>query len=258
MASQIIRIAAVGDIHFGKGSRGAFQPVFERINQQADLLVLCGDLTNHGLPEEAQLLAQDLSLSVKIPVVAVLGNHDHESDHGAEVAAILGASGVQVLEGEACEVRGVGFAGTKGFGGGFGQRMLSPFGEPGVKRFVQEALQESLKLESALARLRTEHRFALLHYSPIAATVAGEPPEIYPFLGCSRLEEPLNRYPLTAVFHGHAHHGQLSGKTQAGISVYNVSYPLLLADNAQRPFHLHEVSVSEITADSAAARPAVS
>ena len=244
MTTDTLHVAALGDIHFGKSSRGTLQPVLELISDEADVLVLCGDLTNHGLPEEAQLLAQELSSSVKVPIVAVLGNHDYETDHGSEISTILTNIGVNVLEGEACEIRGIGFAGTKGFGGGFGQRMLSPFGEAGVKRFVQEALSEALKLESALARLRSEHRFAVLHYSPIVSTVEGEPLEIYPFLGCSRLEEPLNRYPLTAVFHGHAHHGQREGKTHSGVSVFNVSYPLLLAQNPQRPFHLHELHVT--------------
>lgn len=244
MTTDTMHVAALGDLHFGKGSRGILQPVLELISDEADVLALCGDLTNHGLPEEALLLAQELSSAVKIPIVAVMGNHDYENEHGAEIVATLTNIGVHVLEGEVCEIRGIGFAGTKGFGGGFGQRMLSPFGEAGVKRFVQEALNESLKLESALSRLRTEHRFAMLHYSPVSDTVEGEPLEIYPFLGCSRLEEPLNRYPLTAVFHGHAHHGQLTGKTRGGVDVFNVSYPLLLSSNPQRPFHLHEIHVT--------------
>lgn len=250
MAADTLVVASLGDLHFGKSSRGHLQPLFERIADAADILTLCGDLTNHGLEEEGQLLAQELSASLNIPVVAVLGNHDYESGHGSAIAEALTKIGVHVLEGEACEIRGIGFAGVKGFGGGFGQRMLSPFGEEAVKRFVQEALGESLKLESALARLRTPHRFAVLHYSPIAATVEGEPPEIFPFLGCSRLEEPLNRYPLDAVFHGHAHHGKPAGKTQSGVPVYNVSYPLMLHLNPDRPFHLQEVAMTPVEGQS--------
>jgi Icc-related predicted phosphoesterase len=244
MVADKLFVASLGDLHFGKTSRGSLQPLLERIADEADILALCGDLTNHGFEEEGQLLAQELSASLNIPVVAVLGNHDHESGQGHGIAEALTKIGVHILEGDACEVRGIGFAGVKGFGGGFGQRMLSPFGEEGVKRFVQEALAESLKLEAALARLRTPHRFALLHYSPIVATIDGEPLEIFPFLGCSRLEEPLNRYPLDAVFHGHAHHGKPTGKTQSGVPVYNVSYPLMMHLNPERPFHLQEVAAA--------------
>jgi Icc-related predicted phosphoesterase len=149
-----------------------------------------------------------------------------------------------VLDGSACEVLGIGFAGVKGFAGGFGPRVLAPWGETTIKQFVQESLNEALKLETALSRLRTERRYALLHYAPIQATVEGEPLEIYPFLGCSRLEEPLNRFPLDGVFHGHAHHGQPRGKTQSGVPVHNVAHSLLKRLNAERPFHLEEVAVN--------------
>jgi Icc-related predicted phosphoesterase len=216
-------VAAVGDVHYGSGHP---VPNLAQLATGADVLVLCGDLTDRGLPDEAQQLARDLA-SVSVPVVAVLGNHDYESDRADEVRHILTSARVNVLDGEICEVGGVGFAGAKGFGGGFGRGTLQSWGEPTVKSFVQEAMDETLKLEKALARLRTEHIIAVLHYSPVQSTVEGEPIEIFPFLGSSRLEEPINRYPVTAAFHGHAHRGTLEGKTQAGKPVYNVSLPLL-------------------------------
>jgi len=243
MAEKIIRIAAVGDIHFGKNAAGTLQPLFTQISQSADVLVLAGDLTDYGLPEEAQLLAKELTAAVRIPIVAVLGNHDFESGQQKAVADVLSTAGVKMLDGEACEVLGVGFAGVKGFAGGFGQRVLAPWGEATVKLFVREALDEALKLESALSRLRTEHRFAVLHYAPIQDTVEGEPLEILPFLGCSRLEEPLNRYPLTAVFHGHAHHGTYEGKTKSGVPVFNVAHSLMQRRTPERPFHYQEVTL---------------
>lgn len=238
------RIAAVGDLHYGKSSQGVLQPLFAQISQAADILLLLGDLTDYGHLDEAAGLAKELSAAVKIPTVAVLGNHDYESGHEAEVRQILEQVEVIVLDGEACEVLGIGFAGVKGFCGGFGQRVLAPWGEKVVKQFVQEAIQEALKLESALSRLRTEHRFALLHYAPIAATVENEPLEIYPFLGCSRLEEPLNRFPLNGVFHGHAHHGGQQGQTKSGVPVYNVSLPLMQHISPERPFHLEEIAAA--------------
>jgi Icc-related predicted phosphoesterase len=248
MSKKKVRLAAIGDLHFGKGSVGSWQPLFAQIAQSADLLVLSGDLTDYGLAEEAHLLAKELSSAVRIPIVAVLGNHDYESGYQKEVTEILSVSGVKVLDGEACEVLGIGFAGVKGFAGGFGQRVLASWGEMAVKHFVKEALDEALKLESALSRLRTQHRFAVLHYAPIQATVEGEPLEILPFLGCSRLEEPLNRYPLTGVFHGHAHHGQYEGKTKSGVPVYNVAHSLMQRRTPERPFHLQEIMVTEESA----------
>jgi len=216
-------IAAVGDLHYGSG-----QPVpsLAELCTGADVLVLCGDLTDHGLPDEAHQLAKDLG-GVHIPVVAVLGNHDYESGHEDEVRQILTSARATVLDGEACEIGGVGFAGAKGFAGGFGRGTLQSWGERAVKVFVQEAIDEALKLEKALARLRTPQIVAVLHYAPVQATVEGEPVEIFPFLGSSRLEEPLNRYSVAATFHGHAHRGTYEGKTQAGRAVYNVSLPLM-------------------------------
>ena len=230
-----IRIAGVGDLHVAKSSHGQFQPLFSHINASADVLVMCGDFTDYGLPEEARVLARELSSAVKIPIVAVLGNHDYEAGKEAEIAQILRDIGVSVLDGEAAEVHGIGFAGVKGFCGGFGRGALGPWGEKAVKAFVQEAVDEALKLESALARLRTQQRVALLHYSPVRSTVEGEPVEIFPYLGSSRLEEPINRYRVSAVFHGHAHRGAAQGHTSTGVPVYNVAMPLLARTNPDRP-----------------------
>jgi Icc-related predicted phosphoesterase len=146
-----------------------------------------------------------------------------------------------VLDGDTCEIQGVGFAGVKGFAGGFGRRALGPWGEPIIKQFVHEAVNEALKLESALARLRTDKKIVILHYAPIEATVEGEPREIYPYLGCSRLEEPLGRYSVTAVLHGHAHNGAPEGRTAAGVPVYNVALPLMRKLTPHQPFRILDI-----------------
>lgn len=241
-----VRIAAVGDVHCARTTpAGALQPLFAAVGERADVLLLCGDLTDYGLPEEARLLAGELP-AARVPVLAVLGNHDFESERADEVRSILVEAGVRVLDGDSCELYGVGFAGVKGFAGGFGERSLQAWGEPMVKQFVREAVEEALKLESALARLRTPTRIALLHYSPIEATVAGEPPEIFAFLGSSRLEEPIDRYRVTAVFHGHAHRGRPEGRTRGGTPVYNVSLPVLKqAQPGWPPVRVIEVEAGE-------------
>ena len=221
-----MRIAAVGDLHVTKDGGGRYRPIFDQLDGRIDVLLLCGDLTDYGLPEEASVLAKELS-GLKVPILAVLGNHDFESGQPAAVCQILSEAGVKMLDGDSCEVGDVGFAGCKGFAGGFGRGTLGPWGEPSIKSFVKEALDEALKLESALSRLRVERRVAMLHYSPIRATVEGEPEEIFAFLGCSRLEEPLERLPVNVAFHGHAHRGTPEGKTRHGTPVYNVAMPLL-------------------------------
>jgi Icc-related predicted phosphoesterase len=223
----VIRVAAVADLHCAKTSEGAFRPLFEQAAELADVLLLAGDLTDYGLPEEAERLVADMKAASHGPVVAVLGNHDYEAGKQDEIKQVLCEAGVMVLDGGTWEYHGVGFAGTKGFAGGFGRGSLGYWGEPAIKAFVQEAIDESLKLEAALAHLATPRRIVLLHYSPIRATVDTEPPEILPYLGSSRLEEPLNRLPVTAVFHGHAHKGFPEGKTTAGVPVYNVSLSVL-------------------------------
>ena len=229
-----VRVAAIGDLHCTKTSQGVFQALFSRIAEVADVLLIAGDLTDYGLPEEARVLARELA-TIRIPVAAVLGNHDIESDKQDEVRRIITDAGVTILDGDACELQGIGIAGVKGFGGGFGPRALGPWGEPIIKQFVHEAVNEALKLEAALARLRTKHIVALLHYAPVQQTVDGEPLEIYPFVGSSRLEEPLSRYPVSLVLHGHAHRGCLEGVTRTGAPVYNVSMPLLTRSFPDRP-----------------------
>ncbi|HEX5576183.1 MAG TPA: metallophosphoesterase [Gemmatimonadales bacterium] len=242
---RTVRVAAVGDIHLsGKGLDAPLQVLFTQVAEQADVLALCGDLTDRGDPEEARMMAKALG-SVSVPVVAVLGNHDYECGKVAEVSRILCDAGVNVLDGDAYEVLGIGFAGVKGFAGGFGRGALGPWGESLIKQFVREAVDEALKLETALSRLRTERKVALLHYSPIAATVQGEPLEIYPYLGSSRLEEPLTRYPVDVVFHGHAHHGAIEGRTRDNVPVYNVSTMLLQRTFPHRPgFRVIDLTVN--------------
>jgi Icc-related predicted phosphoesterase len=237
-----VRIAAVSDVHYGKQSQGALQSLFSQITERADVLLMPGDLTDYGLAEEARVLARDLTACVKIPIVAVLGNHDFESDQQDEIVRILADAGVHVLDGDSVELQGVGFAGVKGFAGGFGRGTLGPWGERAIKAFVQESVNEALKLESALARLKATHRIALLHYAPVQDTVLGEPVEIFPWLGSSRLEEPLTRYQVSAVVHGHAHRGAPEGRTTTGIPVYNVSIQVLRASYPDQPaFRIIEV-----------------
>jgi Icc-related predicted phosphoesterase len=251
--STRLRIAAMGDLHVSKNSHGAFQPLFAQISGSADVLLLCGDFTDYGLPEEARVLAREITAAMKIPVIAVLGNHDYEGGKPQEIRQILTDAGVNVLDGEATEIHGVGFAGVKGFAGGFGRGALGPWGEHAIKAFVQEAVDEALKLEAALARLRTQRRVALLHYSPVRATVEGEPPEIFAYLGSSRLEEPINRYRVSTVFHGHAHRGTPEGRTSTGVPVHNVSMPLLTRTYPDRPPFL----VVEIEREEAEVSPPV-
>jgi Icc-related predicted phosphoesterase len=249
-------IAAVGDLHCTKTSGSALQALFGQLDPRTSVLLLCGDLTDYGLPEEARVLVKELAL-VKAPIVATLGNHDFESGREAEVTAILQEAGIHVLDGDACEIAGVGFAGAKGFLGGFGRHTLEPWGEGATKSFVRAATEEAVKLGAALAKLRTARRVAVLHYAPIEATVVGEPREIYPFLGTSRLEEPLNRYEVTAAFHGHAHHGTPEGRTTSGAPVYNVALPLLRATQPDLPpFRMIELpSLEEAPAPTPSARP---
>src|SRR5688572_15323908 len=190
----VVRIAAISDIHYTKTSAGSLQPLFAEITESADVLVLAGDLTDYGMAEEAKVLAKDLTATLKIPAVGVLGNHDFEAGEEKEITRILTDAGVRMLDGDTYEVHGVGFAGVRGFCGGFGRGALGAWVESVIKAFVHEAIAEPLKLEAALARLKNENRIAIIHYAPIRETVEGEPLEIYPFLGSSRLEEPLSRY----------------------------------------------------------------
>jgi Icc-related predicted phosphoesterase len=256
--AAVVRVAALADLHCSKSSQGAFQPLFAKVAENADLLLIAGDLTDYGLPEEARVLARELP-ALRIPAAAVLGNHDFESGKESEVRRILQDAGLQVLDGDACEILGIGVAGVKGFGGGFGNRALGPWGEATIKQFVRAAVDEALKLEAALARLRTRLLIALLHYAPVQQTVDGEPLEIYPFLGSSRLEEPLNRYPVTFVLHGHAHRGRPEGVTKSGVRVYNVSMALLTRSFPNRPaFRVFELPAERPGASDSTPAPAES
>jgi Icc-related predicted phosphoesterase len=254
-AKDVIRIAALGDLHYGRtATQGSLQPLFSQITESADLLVLCGDLTDYGLAEEARALAREMTNTLKIPAVTVLGNHDFESGQQDDIKKILADAGVVTIDGDSTEIQGIGFAGVKGFCGGFGRRALGPWGEEVIKKFVHEAVDEALKLESALARIRSSRIVAVLHYSPIQETVEGEPREIFPFLGCSRLEEPLNRFPISAVFHGHAHHGRPEGRTTKNAPVFNVSMALMRELSPDRPFRIVEIDMTERHSDAAERR----
>lgn len=240
--TKTTRIAAVGDIHVRETDRGKWADYFKEVSRQADVLAICGDLTDTGDEVEAQILTEELK-ACTVPVVAVLGNHDYEKGRHKLIRQILLKEGIHILDGEAIVINDVGFAGVKGFGGGFDSHMLSMFGEGAMKAFVQEAVDEALHLDRALARLDAENenikKIAIMHYAPIKETIIGEPEVIYPFLGSSRLSEPLNRRQVVAAFHGHAHVGTLEGTTSSGVKVYNVAKPILLKNKI--PFFLLEV-----------------
>lgn len=235
-----LRIAAVADLHVHKLHRGEYRPLFAEISDQADVLVLCGDLTNLGLTEEAEHLAADL-LSLRIPALAVLGNHDHHSGKPNEVKRVLRTrANVTFLDDETATIGNIGFAGVKGFGGGFASHMLSPFGEEATKAFARASVDEALALENDLTTFMTDRIVVITHYAPISETVRGENVEVYPFLGCSRLAETIDRFPVAAAFHGHAHHGQPEGRTPKGVPVYNCSIEVLKR-LGRRPYMIVEV-----------------
>lgn len=242
MAERKLRIAALGDLHYDENARGSLTELFDRVNRDADVLALVGDLTTHGRPDQMEVFLEELRV-VDVPVVTVLGNHDHEADAADELCAMLGQAGVTVLDGNAVEIEGVGFTGVKGFAGGFGRAALGPFGEPLIKEFVRAAVDESLKLERGLRELRTDHRIVLLHYAPITDTLVGEPEQIYTFLGSSRLLQPIDTLGADVVLHGHAHHGAYRGETPGGIPVYNVAMHVLHEQGLH--FHLHEAPAPE-------------
>lgn len=248
---KTIRVAAVGDLHIRENDQGKWADAFKAISATADILVLCGDLTDTGDEQEAQVLAEELR-ACSLPVVAVLGNHDFEKGRHKLIRQTLQSKDVHILDGEAISVKGVGFAGVKGFGGGFDNHMLSMFGEGAMKAFVQEAVDEALRLDRALARLDAEFehfcKIVLLHYAPIRETVKGEPESIYPFLGCSRLAEPLLRRQVAAAFHGHAHAGTLEGRTANGVRVFNVSKTILSRHGYTQPFFIFDIPVEQIPA----------
>ncbi|WP_256010460.1 metallophosphoesterase family protein [Desertivirga xinjiangensis] len=239
-----VRIAAVGDIHVRETDKGKWTDFFKEVSNRADVLIIAGDLTDTGDEGEAQVLAEELK-ACTIPVLGVLGNHDYEKGRHKLIRQILQNNQMTILDGEALVVHGVGFAGVKGFGGGFDKHMLSMFGEGAMKAFVQEAVDEALHLDRALARLDQEHehirKIAVMHYAPIQATVVGESEQIFPFLGSSRLAEPLSRRNVVAAFHGHAHVGTLEGETSGGVKVYNVAKPILMKAGYAQGFFLLEV-----------------
>lgn len=235
-----IRIAAAGDIHMQQSIANTLKEQFSKIADEADVLILAGDLTDHGYKEEATLLANELQ-GLKIPVIAVLGNHDYASGQEKEIYQILSGNGINVLLDEPFILNeSLGFAGTKGFGGGFDSHMLGPFGEDHTKNFVYAAVNESLMLEEQLKKIEVPKKIVITHYSPVRQTCIGEPEEIFPFLGSSRLSEPIDNFECLMAFHGHAHHGSLEGKTIKGIPVYNVSQKVL-EKSTGKPFFLIDV-----------------
>ena len=221
-----MRIAALADLHYSPQTYDKLREPLSRVRDEADVLVLAGDLTNYGKPEEMESLLNAL-VRVRVPTIAVLGNHDYESGKQDDLMRMMATEGLKVLDGTGYERDGVGFAGTKGFPGGFGRGVLTSFGEPQIKAFVQAAIDEAMKLERGLMQLRTDKRVVVLHYSPVMETVQGEPEQIFPYLGCSRLAEVVDRHGANLVVHGHAHHGKQSGKTVGGVPVHNVALTLL-------------------------------
>ncbi|MFJ5731843.1 metallophosphoesterase family protein [Streptomyces paradoxus] len=252
----MIRVAAVGDIHMGPESQSVLRPAFETLPECADLLLLAGDLTRHGTPEEMRVVAREVQ-GLGVPVVAVLGNHDHHDDRPDEVTAILRDAGAQVLEGQGTVVESggarIGVAGTKGFGGGFVGRCAGEFGEPVMKEFVRYSRRSADGLRTALERLGEDcdARIALTHYSPVADTLAGEPLEIYPFLGSYLLAEAIDTAGADLAVHGHAHAGTEHGMTSGGVRVRNVAQPVI-----GRAFHVYHLPVREPAPVGAAAQQA--
>lgn len=235
-----MRIGATADLHSFSSRFGAIQDQLARVRDQADLLVIAGDLTNYGKPQEMDQLLNSL-VRLRLPIVAVLGNHDYESGSQADLIRMMSDAGIKLLDGTAYERDDVGFAGTKGFPGGFGRGALTAFGEPQVKAFVQAAIDEALKLERAMSQLRTSKRVVVLHYAPIGDTIRGEAPEIYPYLGSSRLAEVIDRHGADMVLHGHAHHGSPDGRTTAGVAVHNVALAVLQCQDPPAVFRVFEV-----------------
>lgn len=226
----MIRIAAVGDVHFDRSSRGAIGEYLNGIAEQSDALLIAGDLTQTGHVEEARVLAEDLSGS-KVPVVVVLGNHDYHLGHEMEITKILEGVGVTVLEGNSVVIKvrdtELGVAGIKGFGGGFAGACATEFGEPEMKSFIRHTKVQAARLKEALLLLQTPYKVALMHYSPIPETLIGEKPEIYPFLGSYLLSEVVDEAGVDVVFHGHAHRGMEKGATFGGVPVRNVAQPVI-------------------------------
>lgn len=239
-STETITLAAIGDLHVDDHDERRYRDLFAEMGDRADVVALAGDLTNFGKVREAEILAEDVR-ACSAPVVAVLGNHDYECGCEGEVARILHDAGVTVLDEQATVVKGVGFAGVKGYIGGFGRAELGAFGEAGVKAIVDEAIAEARKLENALRTLRTDRVVALLHYAPVADTVQGEPPEIFPFLGSQRLADAVDRFDnVRLVLHGHAHRGAWEGRTPRGTPVHNVAQ-FVCSAVSDKPYALFQV-----------------
>jgi Icc-related predicted phosphoesterase len=227
----MIRVAAVGDVHVGEDNYGQLRPYLTKLADQADVLLLAGDLTRHGTPAEGRLVAEEFR-GLSVPVVAVLGNHDYHSDAQGEITAMLSDAGVRVLECSSAVLScaggsTLGVAGSKGFGGGFAGKAATAFGEPEIKAFVTHTQRMAAQLREQLAELETDYRVALTHYSPVKDTLAGEPPEIYPFLGSYLLAEAMDSTGTDLAVHGHAHAGTEKGATPGGVRVRNVALPVL-------------------------------
>lgn len=238
-----IRIAAVGDIHVKVKDRGKWQEPFRAVSELADVLLLCGDLTDTGLKEEAEVLIGELE-ACSIPVLAVLGNHDHESSTPQDVIDTI-KDHLHYLDGDTFVMNGIGFAGIKGFGGGFNRYKMPAYGEDVNKHFVQVVIDEAAKLDKALEQLdkdpEVQKKVAVLHYAPVEETVIGEPEKIHAFLGSSYLEGPLDKHQVSLAFHGHAHIGTLEGATKGGCRVFNVAVQILRNNGLKLPFYLIEV-----------------
>ncbi len=234
-----MKVAAIGDLHYRVNTKGLLQELLGGIEARADILVLAGDLTDTGLPDEMAVLLEDLR-QTGLPVVAVLGNHDHESNQAEVLAQMMAGEDIYLLNGKSIKIDGIGFVGTKGFCGGFNELFVQPFGEQALKAFINVSIEEAIQLENALVKLNCEHVITVLHYAPIPETLAGEPKELYPFLGCSRLANAIDRHPVDVVFHGHAHHGSPHGKTSGNIPVYNVSR-YVLREHTDHPYCLYEI-----------------
>lgn len=241
----MIRVAAVGDVHFAGDSAGTLRPEFERLHQEADVLLLAGDLTRLGLPEEAEVLAEELR-DVEVPIVAVLGNHDLHSGREKEVVDVFERAGVHVLEGDGITLpidgRSLGIAGVKGFGVGFPGASASDFGEPEMKAFVAHARDAADALREALGSLHTDHTVALMHYAPVEDTLRGERLEIWPFLGSYFLAEAVDAAGADLAVHGHAHAGTEKGMTPGGVHVRNVAHAVI-----RSAYRVYCLSEREIT-----------
>jgi Icc-related predicted phosphoesterase len=238
-----MKIAAIGDLHCEQNSQGKIRKLIQPVEDKADVLVLAGDLTNSGRIEEMEVLLEELN-GFTLPIIAVMGNHDHEAGQVELLEKMMASRGICVLQSTSCRIGEAGFVGTKGFCGGFGEYRIQPFGERAIKKFVQASVDEVLNMEAALEQLDGMHKVGVVHYAPIKATLVGESPELYPFLGTSLLESAFDRKRVDVIFHGHAHHGALQGHTRGGIPVFNVSQ-FARALTGETPYLIYELQHSK-------------